>query len=252
MTEITRLELPMADGEPKYKYRFNNILSVNDRFEGDNICVVEVPSDEPNTDWVLQDPDACEINYDRPPKVINLGSNGPIKNRSKRPSYTLTRHDKESPKGYTVYNLEEERFEVNSKTKTVKTDDCKPSIQALDSSGVYNFKEIQRTNYTYTIAGDSLPLISYDTYLHKEEGFYVTWRIEVADCLQGKQKLWWKALDNGARETIAKNNIKTLHMLAYPEIKQKLPEDPYVEDDSLPMAKEVGENIRWYTRQVDF
>jgi hypothetical protein len=252
----------MVDGEPKYKYRFNYILDVNEKFEDKNMCVVEVSHDEPNIEWVLQDPDTREIDYGHPPKVIDQGTDGPIEDRSERPPYTLTRHDKEGPKGYTVYNLEEEQFEVNPETKTVKTEDCKPSIRKLNSSGVYNFKEIQRTNYIYTVKGDSLPLMNYHTYLHKEEGFYVTWGIEIVDCLQGKQKLWYpvahpsetlaEALDNGAREKIAKNNIKTLHMLAYPEIKQKLPEDKYVEDDSIPMAKEAGENIRWYTRQMNF
>lgn len=91
---VTRVAMPLLDGEPKYAQHVD-VLSVNERYD-DGTALVEVPVDDLNLDFILQDPYVVREDYAG--RTIDGGWNGiprlpehqaPLTPRGDRPNWPL-------------------------------------------------------------------------------------------------------------------------------------------------------------------
>ena len=251
-----RLIMPLVDGEPKYRERLN-VLDVNERYE--DSCLVELPADEPNIDWVLQDPDVRRVGFDQPAPerdgpptdLVDEGKEGVPEDPEERVAYERPNSERVNIKGISVIPPEDVKVE-ELVMETVKEDHDPELDQDVEEalSDRYDLSDAIFKQVIGFIEGDEVPLRREDYYIFPNAELGVVIYLGVTKEYRDSPVRNGISTDIG--EDMKSHGVKDVLIYAYPGILDKTNETDlfdsvFKRDDSLPSNEDM--NLYWYRLQ---
>lgn len=253
-SDTARLLMPVEDGRPTYRDRIE-ILDVNETYDG-GLCLVEVPADEPNLAWVLQDPAVVRVGYDQPATertgppsdLLDPGRNGPPREASERRRYEPPDGpvDVAAPTVVPPERVDDEsiEFHVASAAEGV---DPPPWVEAALGEQFDLSAAIRKRAYG-AIEGGGAPIVREEYYVFPRAALAVPTALEANEDYRGTGAV--RKFERGIRNDLLGHGIEHLYINTVPDIVRGLNETGlhdgrYERVEGLPSP---SENTHWYRR----